>query len=141
MRLFALFGGCCALVLGGSLARAAPVQYDVGVGLAGVYTEAREELVAPVKFTGPGAALTASLCGRSETSEVETRLHLAPAMLRDRYDTDNAALSAGADSRWRFDLRHGDRAVARLGAMLDVHSWLGFLHAERKESRRGLRSA
>lgn len=116
----------CAVVLGVTHTSARPPKYDVGVGLAAGYVQAREDLIAGLLFHGPAGALTASFGGRTETSELDSRLHVAPAVLRDRYDSRNAALSVGIDGRWRLDVRHGSRAVFRVGPMLDVHSWFGY---------------
>lgn len=86
--------------------------------------QAREDLVSPLVFRGPGGLVTASFAGRSDHSELETRFYAGLALLVDRYDTNNAAVSAGINSRWRWDLRHGTHAAVRLGPMLDVHSWI-----------------
>ena len=128
-RRFVRISASCCVGLAGATALGAGVDYDVGVGLAGTYVQARENLVAPLKFAGPSAAVTTTLAGRSETSEVEARVHVMPVRLRDRYDSENWGFSGGFDGRWRLDVRHGDRAVMRLGVMLDFHSWVGYFRA------------
>ena len=129
MRKLALVAVSGSVAFGTSPIYAQPPKYDVGVGLAMGHVQAREDLVAPLVFQGPAGALTASFAGRAETSELDSRLLVAPVMLRDRYHTLNAAMSVGVDGRWRFDVSHGSHGVVRVGGMLDVHSWLGYYEA------------
>jgi hypothetical protein len=91
-------------------------------------TQVRDDLVAPLRFVGPGFGFTASHDYRAETWDTAARLRLALAYVSERYGTSNALALPSFDVSTHFGSAGGPGTVD-FGAWFGIHQLLGYFAA------------
>jgi hypothetical protein len=99
--------------------------HQLGVGPVVAATQVREDLVAPLRWVGPGFGITLSHDYRAATWDVEERLRLALAYVSERYGSSNALLLPAFDVSAHFGSA-GRPGSIDFGAWFGVHQLLGY---------------
>jgi len=109
-----------SLLASAANARADVPSHDIGGGLHLAISQVRDDLLVPLRFSGPGAGISFGHAFDDGGFRFESRFRLTASVLFDRYGTTNAALLPNLDlGAHRHVTSFGDTQLA-LGAFLSL---------------------
>jgi hypothetical protein len=110
----------CSAAISPDTVLASEPHHTIGVGLGGVHQQVRDDVLAPLRWDGPGAAIELSYDNRSRAGRHHAEFRFPVAFVKNRYDAEGVTAEVTAGYGYLRTVA-GDVAGGRIrvGGLLD----------------------